>query len=117
VGDLDLPPWPAWLLDTIETGGDGYCLHATMRQTPRTAAVLGRLQTLARRNQRDDARTQDVVHFDMNPARSRAGRLRGARGVTRKRLVKLCTKRFRGNVPVRGSRIPGMSLSTFVWAS
>ena len=67
-GDLAHPPWPAWLLDTIETGGDGYCLHATMRQAPRTAALLRRLQALARRNRPDQARTQDVVHFDMNPA-------------------------------------------------
>jgi aminoglycoside phosphotransferase (APT) family kinase protein len=67
-GDLARPPWPAWLLDTIEAGGDGYCLHATMRQAPRTARLLGRLQALARRNQRDEARTRDVVHFDMNPA-------------------------------------------------
>jgi aminoglycoside phosphotransferase (APT) family kinase protein len=67
-GDLAQPPWPAWLLDTIETGGDGYCLHATMRQAPRTAALLRHLQTLARRNRRDQPRIGDVVHFDMNPA-------------------------------------------------
>lgn len=71
-GDLARPPWPAWLLETIETGGDGYCLHATMRQA-RTGALLHRSQTLARRNQRDQPRTRDVVHFDMNP-RSKADR-------------------------------------------
>jgi aminoglycoside phosphotransferase (APT) family kinase protein len=78
-GDLARPPWPGWLLDTIETGGDGYCLHATMRQSPRTAALLARLQTLARRNRRDTARRQDVVHFDMNPANilHAGGRLSG----------------------------------------
>jgi aminoglycoside phosphotransferase (APT) family kinase protein len=78
-GDLACPPWPAWLLDTIETGGDGYCLHATMRQSPRSAALLRRLQTLALRNRRDEARTRDVVHFDMNPANilHAAGRLSG----------------------------------------
>ncbi len=78
-GDLARPPWPAWLLDTIETGGDGYCLHATMRQSPRTAALLRRLQTLARRNRRDEARRRDVVHFDMNPANilHAGGRLSG----------------------------------------
>lgn len=78
-GDLDQPPWPGWLLQTIETGGDGYCLHATMRQAPRTAALLGRLQALARRNRRDEARTRDVVHFDMNPANilHAGGRLSG----------------------------------------
>lgn len=67
-GDLTRPPWPTWLLDTIETGGDGYCLHATMGQAPRTAALLARIQTLARRNRRDQAGTRDIVHFDMNPA-------------------------------------------------
>jgi aminoglycoside phosphotransferase (APT) family kinase protein len=78
-GDLARPPWPAWLLDTIQAGGDGYCLHATMRQAPRTAALLRRLQTLARRNRQDEARTRDVVHFDMNPANilHAAGRLSG----------------------------------------
>lgn len=78
-GDLAQPPWPGWLLDTIENGGDGYCLHATMRQDPRTAALLRRLQTLARRNRRDEARMQDVVHFDMNPANilRAGGRLTG----------------------------------------
>jgi aminoglycoside phosphotransferase (APT) family kinase protein len=78
-GDLAHPTWPAWLLETIETGGDGYCLHATMRQSPRTAALLRQLQTLAGRNQRDEARTRDVVHFDMNPANilHAGGRLSG----------------------------------------
>jgi aminoglycoside phosphotransferase (APT) family kinase protein len=78
-GDLAQPPWPAWLLDTIETGGDGHCLHATMRQDPRTAALLQRLQALARRNWWDDARTRDVMHFDMNPANilHAGGRLSG----------------------------------------
>jgi aminoglycoside phosphotransferase (APT) family kinase protein len=78
-GDLAQPPWPAWLLDTIETGGDGYCLHATMLAAPRTAALLRRLQTLARRNRQGEARTRDVVHFDMNPANllHAGGRLSG----------------------------------------
>jgi hypothetical protein len=65
--------------DPIETGGDGYCLHATMGQSPRTAALLRRVQTLARRSRRGDARTCDVVHFDMNPANilHAGGRLSG----------------------------------------
>jgi hypothetical protein len=49
-GDLARPPWPTWLVDTIQAGGDGYCLHATMRQADDTAALLGRLQALARRS-------------------------------------------------------------------
>ena len=39
-----------------------------MGQAPRTAALLARIQTLARRNRRDQAGTRDIVHFDMNPA-------------------------------------------------
>jgi aminoglycoside phosphotransferase (APT) family kinase protein len=67
-GDLAEPPWPRWLLSTIETGGDGYCLHETMRQAEGTALLLERLQELARRNCYGPARRDDVVHFDMNPA-------------------------------------------------
>ena len=62
-GDLAEPPWPEWLLATIETGGDGYCLHATMRQAEDTAFLLARLQELARRNCDRQARRADVVHF------------------------------------------------------
>jgi hypothetical protein len=37
-GDLARPPWPTWLTDTIEAGGDGYCLHAppSRRRQPRS---------------------------------------------------------------------------------
>jgi Ser/Thr protein kinase RdoA (MazF antagonist) len=78
-GDLARPPWPAWLTNTIEAGGDGYCLHATMRQAHDTAALLDRLQALARRNQQGEPRTRDIVHFDMNPANilQAGGRLSG----------------------------------------
>jgi aminoglycoside phosphotransferase (APT) family kinase protein len=67
-GDLAEPSWPRWLLSTIETGGDGYCLHETMRQAEGTALLLERLQELARRNCDGPVRRDDVVHFDMNPA-------------------------------------------------
>lgn len=63
------------LLAAVELQRDA----ATMCQAPRTAALLGRLQSLARRNQWDEARTRDVVHFDMNPANilHAGGRLSG----------------------------------------
>ncbi len=67
-GDFAEPPWPGWLLRTIEAGGDGYCLHETMRQAGGTARLLERLQELARRNCGEPVRRGDVVHFDMNPA-------------------------------------------------
>lgn len=67
-GDLERPPWPSWLIATIEVGGDGYCLHDTMRRFADTAALLERLQSIARRNITASVRSDDVVHFDMNPA-------------------------------------------------
>ena len=67
-GKLAEPPWPRWLLTTIEAGGDGYCLHETMRRAGGTARLLERLQGLAGRNCDGPVRSGDVVHFDMNPA-------------------------------------------------
>jgi aminoglycoside phosphotransferase (APT) family kinase protein len=67
-GDLDDPPWPGWLLESIEHGGDGYCLHATMRRHRDTAALLERLQAIARSAASGPVRRTDVVHFDLNPA-------------------------------------------------
>ena len=67
-GDLAEPPWPRWLLSTIEDGGDGYCLHETMRQAGGTTRLLERLQELSRRNCGGPVRSGDIVHFDMNPA-------------------------------------------------
>lgn len=67
-GDLAEPPWPQWLLETIEAGGDGYCLHETMRQAADTTLLLERLRELARRNCDGPVRGDDIVHFDMNPA-------------------------------------------------
>jgi aminoglycoside phosphotransferase (APT) family kinase protein len=50
-----------------------------MLAAPHTAALLRRLQALARRNLGDEPRTQDIVHFDMNPANilQAGGRLSG----------------------------------------
>jgi aminoglycoside phosphotransferase (APT) family kinase protein len=67
-GDLALPSWPDWLIDTIDAGGDGYCLHATMRRRPETAEILDRLRRLAARHARGPVRTSDIVHFDLSPA-------------------------------------------------
>jgi aminoglycoside phosphotransferase (APT) family kinase protein len=68
LGDLPDPPWPAWLLDTIDHGGDGYCLHTTMRQRADTSALLDRLIRTAARLESSPARSTDIVHFDLNPA-------------------------------------------------
>jgi Phosphotransferase enzyme family len=67
-GDLEDPQWPDGLLDTIEHGGDGYCLHSTMERHPDTAALLQRLRGIAAATDVGPARRTDVVHFDLNPA-------------------------------------------------
>jgi hypothetical protein len=69
-GDLPQPSWPHCLLDTIDNGGAGYCLHETMRQRADTAALLRRLVRIATRNRSAPGRTTDVVHFDMSPPTS-----------------------------------------------
>jgi hypothetical protein len=67
-GDLEDPPWPGWLLDTIEQGGDGYCLHSTMERHPDTAALLRRLRGIVAAADLGPVRRTDVVHFDLSPA-------------------------------------------------
>jgi Ser/Thr protein kinase RdoA (MazF antagonist) len=78
-GDLADPPWPGWLLETIAHGGDGYCLHETLRRRPDTAKILDRLIVIAARNAGSAPRRRDVVHFDLNPTNvlHEAGRLSG----------------------------------------
>jgi hypothetical protein len=68
LGDLADPPWPHWLLTTIDVGGEGYCLHDTMRRRADTAMLLDRLTQVAARHRAGPVRTNDVVHFDLNPA-------------------------------------------------
>ena len=67
-GDLARPPWPAWLIDTIHRGGDGYCLHATMQGRPDTTAILDRVRDLTAAHARGPVRTGDIMHFDLTPA-------------------------------------------------
>jgi thiamine kinase-like enzyme len=67
-GDLAEPTWPNWLLATIDTGGDGYCLHETLRRRADTAVLLDRLIGVAARNRSAPVRQTDVVHFDLSPA-------------------------------------------------
>jgi hypothetical protein len=78
-GDLPRSPWPGWLLDTITSGGEGYCLHSTMRGRPDTSMILDRVIHIGTHHPQDDARTTDVVHFDLTPANvlHRDGQLAG----------------------------------------
>jgi hypothetical protein len=78
-GDLAAPPWHASLLDTLASGGDGYCLHETMHRRADTRALLRRVLAIGRRLGHGPARTTDILHFDLNPANvlHERGRLAG----------------------------------------
>jgi Ser/Thr protein kinase RdoA (MazF antagonist) len=67
-GDLPTPPWPGWLLDTLVSGGDGYCLHETLHRRADTRSLLERVVTIGRELGHGPVRTTDIVHFDLNPA-------------------------------------------------
>lgn len=78
-GDLPEPPWPGWLLETLEVGGQGYCLHSTMEASPDTAGMLVRIREIGRRCRDLPARRADIVHFDYSYANvlTDQGRLSG----------------------------------------
>ena len=67
-GDLANPPWPEWLLRTLEAGGDGYCLHHTMELRADTAAMLATIKRAAARCREAPVPSSDIVHFDLSYA-------------------------------------------------
>lgn len=67
-GDLTDPPWPAWLIETLEVGGDGYCLHDTMLSSPDTARMLEEIKAIAASCREATVRRHDIVHFDFSYA-------------------------------------------------
>jgi aminoglycoside phosphotransferase (APT) family kinase protein len=58
------------LLATLDHGGDGYCLHATMLSRPDTAAMLNDIKRIAAlgHSARATAVSTDIVHFDFSYA-------------------------------------------------
>ena len=57
--------WPAYVVETVMVGAQGYCLIDTLRTTsPATAELLGVLQGIASAHAGDECRTDDIVHFD-----------------------------------------------------
>lgn len=67
-GDLADPPWPDWLVRTLVEGGDGYCVHETMRQTQRTAQMLDEIASIADACREAPVRRHDITHFDFSYA-------------------------------------------------
>ena len=61
--------WPAEVVTTVLTGGDGYCVLASLRTySDATAELLAVLQRLVAAHADDDYATTDIVHFDFTPA-------------------------------------------------
>lgn len=62
------PRWPASIIQTLETGGDGYCLHETMLQRSETAQMLATIKRIATLCRDVPCRQSDIVHFDFSYA-------------------------------------------------
>ena len=64
-----LRDWPREVAQTVLQGGEGYCLHASLRQhSPETAEMLQTLQALVAAYQGAIEETNEIVHFDFQPA-------------------------------------------------
>jgi Phosphotransferase enzyme family len=115
-GDPSVPPWPGWLLETLEHGGDGYCLHETMRQRTETSRLLDSLQSQLTAVRGIPVRTTDIVHFDLNPANvlHQHGRLTGSltgtcRSPARCRAIEDSTSRRFSSTTTTSTRRSGSS--------
>ena len=57
----------AWLVGSLRTGCDGYCLHAPLeRHDARTRLLLGRVRELGRRLDPGDVPAGGIVHRDLH---------------------------------------------------
>jgi hypothetical protein len=67
---VDLPDaWPVMIVSAVLEGGDGFCLHDTMRaHSDETAKLLDELIELASRNAASVPARADLVHFDFHGA-------------------------------------------------
>ena len=58
---------PARLVESLVTGGNGYCLHEPLRRYDRrTAQLVGRIEQLGRSLRPDDLSGTDLVHWDLH---------------------------------------------------
>lgn len=71
IGQAFLEPhnWPSRIVNVGLHGGDGYCLLEPLRNhSPTTAELLHTLQSLIAAHVHEDFSTNDIVHFDFQPA-------------------------------------------------
>jgi hypothetical protein len=60
--------WPRLLIRTLTAGGDGYCLHSTLRDRPDTRELLGVLRGIGDRCGPAIPEGEDFVHYDFTLA-------------------------------------------------
>lgn len=64
-----LRDWHAEAIETVLSGGEGYCLHASLREhSRRSAHLLAEIQRLVATNREEPHRSADIVHGDFQPA-------------------------------------------------
>ena len=76
----DKSTWPDTLIQTLTIGGDGYCLHSSLRNYDhRTARLMDRIVEIGRGVEPTDLRGGDIVYWDLHSGNllQRDGRLMG----------------------------------------
>jgi hypothetical protein len=64
----DRSRWPGVLITTLTVGGNGYCLHQSLRDhDERTARLLARIEDVGHRIDPRDLPGHDIVHWDLHP--------------------------------------------------
>jgi Ser/Thr protein kinase RdoA (MazF antagonist) len=66
--DIGRRGWPGLLTRTLTAGGDGYCLHSTLRASPAARDLLPVLHRIADRCCPAIPEGGDYVHYDFSPA-------------------------------------------------
>ncbi len=60
--------WPDVLITTLTVGGEGYCLHESLRvHNARTASLVARIETFGHAIDQVDLVGHDIVHWDLHP--------------------------------------------------
>lgn len=60
------PGWPELITGTLTSGGDGYCVHSTLRHRPDTRDLLAALRRIGERCGPAIGEGSDFVHFDFS---------------------------------------------------
>jgi len=59
--------WPTALIETLTVGGEGYCLHSSLRDFDgRTRSLVDRVETFGSMLRESDLIGRDIVHWDLH---------------------------------------------------